>query len=134
MKPLSKKQIKVLEDNEWFIVCESPFEMEFNSQFCGQYTCKSLEEAHQIYKETVESAENMRKFKKWQKESRENEYKTKSDALLKRLDESVRQLKKKVTAMGLLEFLNAGKDSFDFHGDTFIAEHYIEFFEKAIKK
>ena len=69
---LTEEQISVLEDNDWCIVCESPFEMEFCSQFCGTTICKSVKEAKKIYNDII-------KHKKIMKSLEEHKEKTKRE-------------------------------------------------------
>lgn len=72
---LTKEQISVLEDNEWCIVCESPFEMEFSSQFCGSITCNSIEEAISIYKGIIKHNKTMKTLKEYQEKEKAKEFK-----------------------------------------------------------
>lgn len=128
MRGLTPEQIKVLEENEWEIVCESPFEMEFCSQFCGSATCKSTEEAYQLYLDIIQSRESREAMKKW----REDERKKESEKFVNDLKGTVKELLTVgITERTLLNFLNAGKDCMDHHGDTYIAEHYEEFFKEV---
>jgi hypothetical protein len=85
MRILTPEQIEVLEENDWEIICESPFEMEFNSQFQGSRVCNSTEEAYEIYKGIVER----RQYTEWVKQRAINEkendikdFKSKVKALL----------------------------------------------------
>jgi len=73
MRVLTAEQIKVLEENEWEIVCESPFEMEFCSQFCGSSTCKSTEEAYHLYLDIIESKKSREAMKKWREDENQKE-------------------------------------------------------------
>jgi hypothetical protein len=74
MRVLTTEQIKVLEENEWVIVCESPFEMEYCSQFQGSVTCKSTEEAISIYKGIIKHNKTMKTFKEYQEKEKAKEF------------------------------------------------------------
>jgi hypothetical protein len=128
MRVLTPEQIKVLEENEWEIVCESPFEMEFCSQFCGSSTCRSTEEAYQLYLDIIKHKETMKALKLYSEDKKQKE----SEKYVNDLKETVKALLTVgITEETLLNFLNKGKDCMDHHGDTYIAEHYIEFFKEV---
>ena len=128
MRVLTAEQIKVLEENEWEIVCESPFEMEFCSQFCGSATCKSTEDAYKLYLDIMAHKKTMKALGLY----RENEKKKESEKFVNDLKATVKELLTVgITERTLLNFLNAGKDCMDHHGDTYIAEHYEEFFKEV---
>jgi hypothetical protein len=128
MRVLTAEQIKVLEENEWEIVCESPFEMEFCSQFCGSSTCRSTEEAYQLYLDIIKHKETMKALKLYSEDKEQK----KSEKFVSDLKETVKELLTVgITETTLLDFLNKGKDCMDYHGDTYIAEHYIEFFKEV---
>jgi hypothetical protein len=131
MRVLTAEQIKVLEENEWEIVCESPFEMEFCSQFCGSATCKSTEEAYKLYLDIMQH----KKIMKALNAHKEKEKKNVSDKFVNDLKGTVKELLTVgITERTLLNFLNAGKDCMDHHGDTYIAEHYEEFFKEVFEE
>ena len=122
------EQIKVLEENEWEIVCESPFEMEFCSQFCGKATCTSTEDAYKVYLDIMKH----KQFKEAMRQAAEKQKEAKSSEYVNNLKASVKELLTVgITELTLLNFLNAGKDCMDHHGNTFIAEHYAEFFKEV---
>ena len=72
---LTKEQISVLEDNEWFIVCESPFEMEFSSQFCGSATCNSVKDAIRLYDDIMVAKKAKEAMKKYRDEKEKEDFK-----------------------------------------------------------
>jgi hypothetical protein len=128
MRVLTSEQIKVLEKDGWEIVCESPFEMEFCSQFCGSATCKSTEDAYKLYLDIVEHKKTMAAMEKWHEDERNK----KSEKFVNDLKATVKELLTVgITEETLLNFLNKGKDCMDYHGDTYIAEHYLEFFKEV---
>jgi len=128
MRVLTPEQIKVLEENEWEIVCESPFEMEFCSQFCGSATCTSTEDAYKLYLDIIEHKETMKALKLYSEDKKQKE----SEKFVSDLKATVKELLTVgITEETLLNFLNKGKDCMDHHGDTYIAEHYIEFFKEV---
>lgn len=128
MRVLTPEQIKVLEQNDWVIVCESPFEMEFNSQFCGHSICRSTEDAYELYLDIIKSKESSKRMKEYWKQEKIKE----SERHVIKLKETVKDLLTiGITEETLLNFLNSGKDCMDYHGDTYIAEHYMEFFKEV---
>jgi hypothetical protein len=128
MRVLTPKQIKVLEKDGWEIVCESPFEMEFCSQFCGSATCKSTEDAYKLYLDIIKHKETMKALKLYNKDKEQK----KSEKYVNELKATVKELLTVgITENTLLDFLNKGKDCMDYHGDTYIAEHYVEFFKEV---
>ena len=71
---LTEEQIAVLEDNDWSIVCESPFEMEFCSQFCGSATCNNIKEAISIYKGIIKHNKTMKTLKEYQEKDKAKKF------------------------------------------------------------
>lgn len=58
--PITKEEIKILEDNGWEIVCESPLEFERDAQFAGGIHKMSTEEEFRHELQSIETSKYWR--------------------------------------------------------------------------
>jgi hypothetical protein len=121
--PLNKKEINILKKNGWEVACKKPLEFVRYAQFAGGVHRMDNEEDMRAEIRVLKDAEEYKKY--IQKRDASDVHITKLKATVKEL------LTVGITEKTLLDFLNAGKDCMDHHGDTYIAEHYEEFFKEV---
>jgi hypothetical protein len=85
---ISKKDLKILESNDWVMVCESPLEFERCTQFAGTHTLTTKEEIE----EELEQIKSAKRYKNAMYEFRNKKEK-------EELEKDINELKKHVKSL-----------------------------------
>ena len=105
MRSLTDRQLRVLEDDGWYVACESPFELEKDNGFSYPNKIDDIEEAIKLANRMIRAIGAAKVLRETMMRKEEDENKEKKEKYIKDFKKTVRALiDKGITVDTLFEF------------------------------